>query len=180
MAHFTIRRLGTGDAEALFQLRREALRDSPLAFLASPEDDLAASAQAVAQLLERAGSAVLGAFSEGLCGMLGLHRGQHLKAVHKVNLWGLFVRSSCRAQGAGQQLLAAALAHARTLGVAPGFDHHMFSGRQAQLLAGLQHDVAALFELSRTGWQIAGQPDAAADHGQLAAGRAEPHGHAAV
>jgi len=115
VTHFTIRSLGTRDAEALFQLRREALRDSPLAFLASPEDDLAASAQAVAQLLERAGSAVLGAFSEGLCGMLGLHRGQHLKAVHKVNLWGLFVRSSCRAQGAGQQLLAAALAHARTL-----------------------------------------------------------------
>jgi len=56
----------------------------------------------------------------------------------------------------------------------------VFSGRQAQLLAALQHDVAALFELSRAGGQIAGQPDAAADHGQLAAGRAEPHGHAAV
>jgi RimJ/RimL family protein N-acetyltransferase len=57
---------------------------------------------------------VFGAFSAALCGMLGLHRGQHLKAAHKVNLWGLFVRPSWRGQGAGQQLLAAALAHART------------------------------------------------------------------
>lgn len=115
MTHFTIRMLGTRDAEALFQLRREALRDSPLAFLASPEDELAASTQAVAELLERAGSGVFGVFSEALCGMLGLHRGQHLKAAHKVNLWGLFVRSSWRGQGAGQQLLAAARAHAHTL-----------------------------------------------------------------
>jgi hypothetical protein len=66
VTHLTIRMLGTRDAEALFQLRREALRDSPLAFLASPEDDLAASAQAVGQLLERTGSAVFGAFSQAV------------------------------------------------------------------------------------------------------------------
>jgi len=115
VTQFRIRTLGARDAEALFGLRRESLRDAPLAFLASPEDDLAASAEAVGQLLERPGSAVFGAFSETLCGMLGLHRGHHLKAAHRVNLWGLFVRQRCRGQGAGEQLLAAAMAQARTL-----------------------------------------------------------------
>lgn len=114
MAAVTIRLLDGADAGALLQLRREALLDSPLAFLASPEDDLASSVDAVRTMLA-GGTSVFGAFDGELCGMLGLHRGRHLKGAHKVNLWGMFVRGPARGQGTGGRLLAAALAHARML-----------------------------------------------------------------
>ena len=47
-----IRILNQGEAGELFRLRRSALLDSPLAFLASPEDDLASSEAAVRELLD--------------------------------------------------------------------------------------------------------------------------------
>ncbi len=47
-----IRILTPSDAGELFRLRRSSLLDSPLAFLASPEDDLASSEAAVRELLE--------------------------------------------------------------------------------------------------------------------------------
>ena len=47
-----IRILTEGDAGELFRLRQGALLDSPLAFLASPEDDIASSEAAVRALLK--------------------------------------------------------------------------------------------------------------------------------
>jgi hypothetical protein len=85
-----IRELGAVDAEPLFRLRRHALLDAPLAFAACPEDDLATSVAAVRELLSRGrGSAVFGAFHPELVGMLGLYRDRHVKAAHKVHLWGM-------------------------------------------------------------------------------------------
>ena len=55
---FEIRPLEPGDAAALFRLRRESLLAEPLAFLASPEDDLAATEEAVRVMLARAPQAV--------------------------------------------------------------------------------------------------------------------------
>ena len=111
-----IRILTQSDAGDLFRLRRSALLDSPLAFLASPEDDLASSEVAVRELLEpRRNSVVFGAHMPGLIGMLGLHTGNKRKAAHKANLWGMFVSPAFRGRGAALQLLEAALQHARTL-----------------------------------------------------------------
>ncbi len=42
-----IRILSEGDAGEVLELRRQALIDSPLAFLASPEDDLASPVESV-------------------------------------------------------------------------------------------------------------------------------------
>jgi ribosomal protein S18 acetylase RimI-like enzyme len=109
-----IRVLGIADAAALFELRRQALRDAPSAFLASPEDDLASSEDTVRQLLARAPeSVVFGALTENLVGMLGLNRGNQIKSAHKVHLWGMFVIPQWRRQGLGERLLHAAIAHAR-------------------------------------------------------------------
>ena len=47
-----IRILNQDDAGELFRLRRNALLDAPLAFLASPEDDLASSEATVRELLK--------------------------------------------------------------------------------------------------------------------------------
>ena len=105
-----IRILDQGDAGELFRLRRNALLDSPLAFLASPEDDLASSEAAVRELLDpRRKSVVFGAYDPGLVGMLGLNRANQRKAAHKVNLWGMFVLPTYRGQGVAAQLLDAAV-----------------------------------------------------------------------
>jgi RimJ/RimL family protein N-acetyltransferase len=110
-----IRILTAADAGELFALRREALLDSPFAFLASPSDDLASSEAAVQEMLKRApNSVVFGAHAPQLVGMLGLHRAQQVKAAHKVNLWGMYVATPWRRRGVGERLVEAAVSYART------------------------------------------------------------------
>jgi ribosomal protein S18 acetylase RimI-like enzyme len=111
-----IRILNQDDAGELFRLRRSALLDSPLAFLASLEDDLAFSEATVRDLLKpQRESVVFGAYTHGLIGMLGLYRTNQRKAAHKANVWGMFVLPDCRGQGVAVRLLDAAIHYARTL-----------------------------------------------------------------
>src|SRR5215471_14303097 len=111
-----IRQLRDGDAEACAALRRESLQDSPLAFLASPADDVGSSVEAVRESLRRAPDhVIMGAFDDRLIGLLGLSRDRHLKAAHKVHLWGMYVTPTHRRQGVAAALLQAALTHARAL-----------------------------------------------------------------
>jgi len=111
-----IRELGDDDAQAYIELRREALSESPLAFASSPEDDVAASAEAVRELLRHAPeSVILGAFRQHLVGAVGLYRDRHLKSSHKAHLWGMYVLPGHRRQGVGSELLDAVLRHARGL-----------------------------------------------------------------
>ena len=111
-----IRMLNEDDAGELFRLRHGALLDSPLAFLASTEDDLASSEVAVRELLKpQRESVVFGACTQGLVGMLGLFRASQRKAAHKIRLWGMFVLPAFRRQGVGMRLLDAAICYARSL-----------------------------------------------------------------
>jgi RimJ/RimL family protein N-acetyltransferase len=111
-----IRVLAIADADAYFELRRESLREDPLAFASSPEDDIAASSEAVRELLARAPeSVVIGAFEPDLIGAVGLYRDPHLKASHKAHLWGMYVTPASRRNGVASGLLAAALQHAAGL-----------------------------------------------------------------
>ena len=111
-----IRILNQDDAGELFRLRRSALLDSPLAFLASPEDDPASSEAVVRELLKpQRESVVFGAYTPALIGMLGLYRANQKKTAHKVNLWGMFVLPAYRGQGVAAQLLDAAIGYARTI-----------------------------------------------------------------
>src|SRR3569833_3270780 len=111
-----IRILTQDDAGELFRLRRSALLDSPLAFLAAPEDDPASSEAVVRELLApRPDSVVFGAHSSQLVGMLGLNRANQRKMAHKASLWGMFVLPAWRGRGVAAQLLEAAIRHARTI-----------------------------------------------------------------
>lgn len=111
-----IRELRDGDIEAYVELRREALRASPLAFAASPDDDLVSSVEAVREQLRHAPeSTILGAFRPGLVGAVGLYRDRHVKSSHKMHLWGMYVDPGHRRQGVGTELLEAALRHAAAL-----------------------------------------------------------------
>jgi ribosomal protein S18 acetylase RimI-like enzyme len=109
--------LGPDDAEQYFEHRQQALADAPLAFSASPEDDLASSVDAVRGLLNRAPrSVVLGAMTDTLIGSVGIYRNHRLKCAHKVHVWGMYVSPQSRGHGIGRALLEAALDHARSLG----------------------------------------------------------------
>jgi RimJ/RimL family protein N-acetyltransferase len=110
-----IRRLESEDAEELLRLRRLALEREPLAFAASPADDLGLDRAFVAEVLAgRLGSnVVLGAFDPGLVGMVGVVREGKVKLAHKALIWGLYVREGSRQRGAGAALVAAAIEVAR-------------------------------------------------------------------
>jgi ribosomal protein S18 acetylase RimI-like enzyme len=114
-----IRPLTPLDAPAFVVLRRAALDDAPLAFAASPEDDVAGSVESVAAQLGRGPDfVILGAFrGEALEGAAGLYRDRHRKACHKAHIWGMYVRPDARRGGLGAALINAAVEHARTLGV---------------------------------------------------------------
>jgi hypothetical protein len=76
-----IRQLREPDAESYVELRRQGLLAAPLAFGASPEDDMAASAEAVRDRLRQGpGWVILGAFQDGLVGAVGLMRDRAVKA----------------------------------------------------------------------------------------------------
>ncbi len=112
-----IHQLRPEDAETYAAFRRAALLDSPLSFMSSPDDDSACSADAVRERLRQASpnSVIIGAFDPELVGTLGLYRDHHIKAAHKVFLWGMYVSPSHRCHGLGAKLLAAAIQHARSL-----------------------------------------------------------------
>jgi ribosomal protein S18 acetylase RimI-like enzyme len=112
----SIRRLRADDAEAYVALRREMLADTPIAFLASPEDDFVRDVAAVRRLLGQGDiDVIFGAFAPTLVGAVGMFRDKHAKAAHKANIWGMYVSPESRRAGVGRRLLAAAIAHARTL-----------------------------------------------------------------
>ncbi len=111
-----IRALTEADLEAYVALRREALVDTPLAFAASPDDDFAANIEALREQMKKAPDWILfGAFGEPLVGSCGLIRDRHIKSAHKMHLWGMYVTPSHRGRGVGEQLLTAAIEHARSV-----------------------------------------------------------------
>jgi GNAT superfamily N-acetyltransferase len=110
-----IRLLTETDVASFLTIRKTALLESPGAFLASPEDDFAASEAAVCELLQRPDSVLFGAYSPDLSGTLGLYRDRTRKAAHKAHLWGMFVLPAQRQHGLATHLLQAAIEHARTL-----------------------------------------------------------------
>jgi RimJ/RimL family protein N-acetyltransferase len=139
-------------------LRRRSLVEEPLAFLSSPADDLAATPEAVREQLRRAPqSVVIGAFQPRLIGAVGVFRDRHHKAAHKAHAWGMYVTPAFRRQGLAAALLAAAIAHARTL---PDVDWLHLSVTSAA------SDARRLYE--RAGFQLWGsEPDALRSDGQM-------------
>ncbi|MBI2217280.1 MAG: GNAT family N-acetyltransferase [Candidatus Rokubacteria bacterium] len=109
-----VRRIRPEDAETLAALRRKALEAHPLAFGASIEDDHVLSPDFMPSLAQTEDSVVFGVFVDGsLGGMVGVHRGRHVKARHTAHVWGMYVSARFRCRGAGAALLRAAIEHAR-------------------------------------------------------------------
>jgi len=112
----TIRPLRADDLDAYRRIREEALREAPLAFSSSPEDDFAGSPDAVRAEISGAPDAlILGAFGPDLAGVAGVRRDRKRKSAHRVRIWGMYVRPAHRRHGVATGLLDAAVRHARSL-----------------------------------------------------------------
>ena len=154
-----IRALSVEDIDAYIALRQRALRDEPLAFSSSAENDFASSRESLVPQIARAPEWVLfGAFAPALVGSVGLFRARHAKAAHRMQLWGMYVAPEHRGRGFGAGLLDAATAHARGLGDVDWIDLSVTSAADA---------ARRLYE--RAGFVLWGtQPDALRNEGHVA------------
>lgn len=155
-----IRRLDPTDASALVALRREALDDAPLAFLAAPADDVGLVPVAVERFLgDREGQAVFGAYEgDELVGMIGIVRASKQKQRHVATIWGTYVTPRARGRGRASMLLDAAIGHARAWPV-------------RQLVLGVTDAVPGARRLyERAGFRVWGrEPDALEWNGRFVA-----------
>lgn len=115
-----IRFLNLQDVVAYRDLRLQALKQSPTAFVSSYEQEAKFSLGDFAVRLrpnDDSASGIFGAFGDRnyLIGMLGFSREPRLKRTHVGTLWSMYVLPEFRGQGVGARLLDGAIAHAREL-----------------------------------------------------------------
>ena len=121
-------------------LRLEALRESPNAFLQSPEEFLLLNEE---QLRDRLAidqnHFTVGAFAEAdkLVGMVGAFRETRPKVSHKANVWGTYLLPDYRRHGGGLKMMHFLLDH---LHLIPGISQVQLS------VASSQKDAKKLYE----------------------------------
>jgi ribosomal protein S18 acetylase RimI-like enzyme len=110
-----VRRLGPADAADFQALRLQALREDPIAFAATYEDERDTPIDTVAQrLVPTDDRAIVGAFDgPQLVGLAAWHREEMRKLQHKGFVWGVFVKTTHRRRGLGRHLLQAVITLAR-------------------------------------------------------------------
>jgi GNAT superfamily N-acetyltransferase len=112
---FTIRTLTKADVATYRDLRLAALRDVPMAFSSSYEEESLLSLETFrARLPDDGVSAVFTAFEgDRAVGMAGFQKNANLKARHKGVMWGVYVAPDCRGLGLAGRLVDAVIAQAR-------------------------------------------------------------------
>jgi GNAT superfamily N-acetyltransferase len=110
-----VRKLGPSDAEAFQAVRLQALREDPIAFASSYEEERDLPLATIAErLVATDDRAIVGAFDGPLLvGLAAWHREEMRKLQHKGFVWGVFVKESHRGQGLARRLLEAVIALAR-------------------------------------------------------------------
>ncbi len=115
-----IRFLNFEDVAIYRNLRLQALKESPMAFHSSYEQEACLPLTTFVDKLCSHDDSVRGIFgafddSNRLIGMLGFSRESRLKRAHIGALWSLYVLPEFRSRGIGGALLDEALSHARRL-----------------------------------------------------------------
>lgn len=143
------------------EVRLQALRDDPSAFLTTAQEFAGRPLESVAARLEATPRTVtFGAFMDGtLVGLLTVVREESAVLAHRANVYGVSVAPAARGQGVGDALLDTAVAHART-----------WPGVRSLHLAVMETQVAARRLYGRHGFRVWGrQPDAVCQGGALLA-----------
>jgi ribosomal protein S18 acetylase RimI-like enzyme len=107
------------DAQALWDLRMQALETDPWSFVDSPEELRAISVEEFAARLraDDAENFIVGAFEQQTAvGMVGCYQEVPLKRRHKAWIWGVFVKPAARGRGIARLLMQAAIERAKTIG----------------------------------------------------------------
>jgi ribosomal protein S18 acetylase RimI-like enzyme len=114
-----IRKLTELDAEDYWNIRLQALRNSPEAFGSSYEESVTTLLTTVVQRFRNESTAgdnfILGAFEGPLVGIVGFYRNQRIKDQHKGTIWGMYVLPEMRGRGIGKALMSQAIAHASSI-----------------------------------------------------------------
>jgi RimJ/RimL family protein N-acetyltransferase len=107
------RRLNENDLEVFFQIRLEALKDSPTSFLTSYEEEFSYGKSMYAKKLEQTNINELffGAFlKEDLIGVVAFYRSTKASLAHKYTLWGTYIQPQYRQKLYGKLMLKTAIA----------------------------------------------------------------------
>ncbi len=114
-ADFEIRPVTRAEAEAWRTLRLEMLRDEPLAFSSSYEDQVELELDFFAARIPNDGvDALFGVYVDGvLSGSAGFSREEGAKVAHKGVMWSVYLRPHLRGTGIAQALIGRLIEHAR-------------------------------------------------------------------
>jgi ribosomal protein S18 acetylase RimI-like enzyme len=110
------------DAQALWNLRMQALESDPWSFVDSPDElrDTPVEEFAERLRLNNAENFIFAAFEEETpVGMAGFYQESPRKRRHKGWIWGVFVASDARGRGIARRLMLAAIERARAI---PGLE----------------------------------------------------------
>lgn len=110
-------RLTPSDAERYVKFRKQMLADTPWAFTATPEDDVALDLAFLRSALAEVDNAIIAVEARNgsaLVAAAGIYRMKNPKFSHRAKLWGVFVDARHRRQGLGRSVTTAALELART------------------------------------------------------------------
>jgi ribosomal protein S18 acetylase RimI-like enzyme len=114
-----LRLLTAADAEALWHLRQEMLRNDPFSFADSAEEHLTTTVQEVRDRLAASDPGkdfVVGVFENGkLMGTAGFFRRPNRKENHKGHVWGVYVSPKLRGKGAGKAMMLEIIRRAREI-----------------------------------------------------------------
>jgi len=111
-----IRPLTRTEARAWRELRLEALKNHPLAFMSSYEEAVKRDLAFFTERIPQAGGAdvLFGVYvGDALSGCAGFMREPGAKEMHKGFMWGVYLRPVLRGRGIGEALVGRVIDHAR-------------------------------------------------------------------